>query len=407
MKNRKIFYICVLFMLAMVITPLKSYAIENDMLSFVSYDADIVASFQFDLENKGISYLTNLFKAKRINQQRESKIDAKMQIIEILKNKNLIMQGFVSAEEQLCDYSIAVKIDDKKKREEMFSLLPAIIKKRVQPQKTVYLGYEIYNSIDRHPQDISSIAMVKNVILLSSDIKTIERTIDVYKGKTKNISDNKMFNKVYSRFDGKYNVFMFLSNENSNLVKVLRAWEKENYITVLLSAEALDAVGVYFKFIDENNVNSKITFLTRKKASLFDNVQDDARFFNEILRRKISFEHGSYESDISVFDNFVDLDIKVNGLMSLWSRVIGRKFVLSKGLNTYESGTPIKETRIEETADGKTVYIDDIGDDLFLQETGSETVEIEAEKSGLAKIFFVVIGLLIFLGVLKFIVFKK
>jgi len=365
-----------------------------------------------------MTYILKLLKGQQIHHSNPRKRESVEVVFEEIKYQDIAGEMFIVPAKELPDFLVVVKFADKQEIEKQLPVLIKSLKEIIEtefPLETEdYLGYKISYGIERSPQEISAYTCVNNNMLFSNNIKIIKRAIDVFKGAEESILKNNLFNDIYSRLTKEYAGFIFVNNSNKNLTKILRDWEANHHITVLLSAETLDGLGIFLDFPDEDKFRGKISFITRDDKAIFDEVQDDARFFNDILKRKVLFEKADYSSTITVKGKYADLDLEVKKLKSFWPKVVYGKIRLDRGLELFKPRQEIKETRVEVTPEGKTIYIKKIsGSPISLKQKGDSKINPEYKKNPETKsrifpmsVFYGLVVISIIL-ILKFVIFKR
>ena len=91
-------------------------------------------------------------------------------------------------------------------------------------------------------------------------------------------------------------------------------------MSLLLSADYLQWMGASFDFIDSQRVSGRFVF-QGKDTSHIEDIRDDAKFLGETFKRKFIADKIDYESNVEVNGTTVVLNIQIQGLEPLWTKL--------------------------------------------------------------------------------------
>lgn len=303
---------------------------EVMVMDLVPGKAIIVAYADTNKEDPGLSYLLRLWKEK-LGRREYKKKETIKEIYNTSSHVETVGVLFVDQKDTL-QYVVIVKMvgkrdNDKKEQFNTFREdVEKLIKKKDELKTLSYLDYKITYSIDRYPSELSAYACIDNdIIAVGTNIEVLKEVVRVKKGKVSSLAKDKKFMNMKSKFIEGHDGFIYIDNKDGGFLKLLREWEKEHYTTLLLSGGSLKAIGISFDIVDEYISKGEIMFATRQEGALFDDVQDDLRFFDEVIKRKFMAEGVKYTSEITINSQYAILDFKITGLEPFWTKVFGEE----------------------------------------------------------------------------------
>lgn len=331
MNTKGKIFISILLVLTVVGGLSKEVRGAEELFNLVPDKAIIVAYVDVNREDAGLSYPLRLWKEMLDHRTEYGKREKIKEIYDTLGHVEAVGAIFIDQRGTL-QHIVIVKIVSKRDddRKEQFNIfqegIKRLIKKKEELQTLSYLDHKIIYSVDRYPSELSAYVCIDNdIIAVGTNVEVLEEVIGVKKGKVSSLAKDKKFMNMKSKLIGAYDGFIYIDNKDRKFMKHLRKWEKEHYMTLLLSGEFLEAIGISFDIVDENTGKGKVIFFCRQKDVLFDDVQDDLRFFDEVIRRKFMFEGVNYTSNITVNGKYAILNFEATGTKSFWTKVFGEE----------------------------------------------------------------------------------
>ena len=303
------------------------------LFNLVPDKAIIVAYADKNKEDAGLSYLLRLWKDKLDRLQMEY---GKREKIEKIYNRFGHVEEVVGAvfidQRGILQHIVIVKIvgkrdGDRKEQLDIFQEnIKRLIKKKKELQTLSFLEYKIIYSADRYPSELSAYVCIDNdIIVVGTNIDVLREVIRVKQGEIDALARDKKFIDMRSKFIKGCDGFIYIDNEKGRFTEVLRKWEDKYHMTLLLSEGFLIAIDISFDIVNEDISKGSIVFVTRQQDALFDDVQDDARFFDEVIKRKFIAEGVKYSSKVTVEGRYVILDFEITGTEPLWAKVFGEE----------------------------------------------------------------------------------
>lgn len=331
MNTKGKIFISILLVLTVVGGLSKEVRGSEELFNLVPDKTIIVAYVDANRDDAGLSYPLRLWKEMLDHRTEYGKREKIKEIYDTLGHVEAVGAIFIDQRDTL-QYIVIVKIVSKRDddRKEQFNIfqegIKRLIKKKEEPQTLSYLDHKIIYSVDRYPSELSAYVCIDNdIIAVGTNVDLIKEVIRVRRRKANPFAVNKEFIDMKSRFFKGQDGFIYVNNKDGRFTEVLRKWEKNHHITLLLSGNFLEAIGISFDIVDEDTGKGKVVFFCRQKDVLFDDVQDDLRFFDEAIRRKFMFEGVNYTSNITVNREYAILNFEATGTKSFWTKVFGEE----------------------------------------------------------------------------------
>lgn len=304
----------------------------DEMIKLVPANAMVVTFVDVDRDDDGISFILKLWK-KRLDSAKKRSY-RRGEAIEEIYNKALpskvVGAAFLKDKKSMPQYIIIVKVEGTARRGRQFDIfkrnLEILLKRYEDLQTTNYSGYEIiYREQRPGNEDPSAYTCIHNNIVIGSDVDILKKVIDTYIEGKATVAEDDKFIDMKSKLTGRCDGFMFINNKNANFTNFLGKWEEEYHMRLFLSGEVLDTIGISFDIVNRNVSKGEIIFTTRIPDTFFDDVQDDARFFDQMVKRKFIAEGVGYASDVIVDGKYVILNFKLAKLRHFWEKAFGRE----------------------------------------------------------------------------------
>ena len=98
---------------------------------------------------------------------------------------------------------------------------------------------------------------------------------------------------------------------------MLKKQEKKWGISLLLSARDISSIIMGIDFVDGEKIKGNIIFKAKNLNAIPD-IQDDAGFIGEALRRKFTYSKMIYKRQVTTNGNYVTLNFEMAGLKPLF-----------------------------------------------------------------------------------------
>lgn len=283
--------------------------------------ATIIATSNIDTnKDAGFSYISLLMKQdsqKRTRAEKREMIDKISQVKINNITGNVIFDDINNPE-----YVIVFKVFDSNELLSLTALVEGLLRKEEELSTTAYEGYSIISVKDRHEGELMGYVASGNTLAVGSSLKALKSVIDAKKA---NI-DSRL--KSYgSEIDPaeSWDIYAFIRNQDGRFTKLLNNLEKEIHLSLLFSSEEVESISIYFDIVDRDTIRGRIKFVSKNNEASFDPLQDDARFFSEIIKRICLSENVKLVSAVMPGAGFVSLDFNAQGLAPFWEKVILEK----------------------------------------------------------------------------------
>jgi hypothetical protein len=326
-KSGKVILLILVF--AVLFCPPAQAAIEN-ALDLIPETAMVVLSSEQLRNDPGISYLMRVWKS---NLDAKNQRSGRRGLINDVYNKldpAGVAGAFFPAGKDKYDQLIVVKLGGvsggRKQVDILKELLDTVLKRQEELKSLEYMGQEIIYTLGLKPGRLSSYMIIGDYVAVGSSPQLLKDALRASLGQIGSVGKSKLFADLLSRF-GKSDIKILFNNADGEFTKQLRAWEKENHFTLLLSAELLDNIGLAMDIIDENKLSGEIIFSGSGEGAgeASEDIRDDAYFFDKAIQRKISAEGYSYSSLIEKTDDFLKLKFELSGLSPLWTKLFSKQ----------------------------------------------------------------------------------
>ncbi|MDP2943869.1 MAG: hypothetical protein Q8N49_01140 [Candidatus Omnitrophota bacterium] len=330
MNTKDKIFVSILLVLTVVGGLSKEVRGSEELFNLVPDKAIIVAYIDANKQDPGLSYQLRLWKDKLDRRGEYRKREQIKEIYDRLGHVEAVGAIFIDQKGTL-QHIVIVKIvgknDDKEGQFNIFQEdIKRLIKKKEELRALSYLEYKIIYSVDRYPSEVSAYVCIDDdIIAVGTNAEVLKEIIRVKKRRVDSLAGDKKFIDMKSRFAKGSDGFIYIDNKDGRFIKLLREWEQKHYMTLLLSGDFLEAIGIFFDIVDEDISKGRIVLFTHQENALFDDIQDDTRFFDEVIRRKFMAEGVKYTSEITINSQYAILDFKITGLEPFWTKVFGEE----------------------------------------------------------------------------------
>lgn len=331
MNTKDKIFVSILLVLTVVGGLSKEVRGSEELFNLVPDKAIIVVYIDANKQDPGLSYQLRLWRDKLDRRGEYRKREQIKEIYDRLGHVEAVGAIFIDQSGTL-QHIVIVKIVSKRAdhKKEQFNIfqedIKRLIKKRKELQTLSYLGYEIIYSVDRYPSELSAYFCIDNdIIAVGTNVELLKEVVGVKKGEVRPLAKDKKLMSIKSKFIKGYDGFLYINNKDMRFIKLLREWEQKHYMTLLLSGDFLEAIGISFDIVDADINRGRIVFIRRREGRLFDDAQDDVRFLDEVIKRKFMAEDVKYISKITIDGGYVILDFDIFGLEPFWLKVWGEE----------------------------------------------------------------------------------
>lgn len=154
-----------------------------------------------------------------------------------------------------------------------------------------------------------------NSLIWGTDLNAVQKVANVIQGKNP-ISSLSDYQDLKSKTPSGSNVVIYMNNSQSLFSHVLGKQEKKWKMSLLLSAKNISGIILGMNFVDGDKITGSAVFKANNSAALPD-IQDDAGFIGEAIRRKFVNTQITYKRQISTSGNYVTLQFEMTGLKPL------------------------------------------------------------------------------------------
>jgi len=189
-----------------------------------------------------------------------------------------------------------------------------------QFNRSNYRGYELYSG--NRPQKKGSFGyFVKgNEVALGNDANAIRKVADASAGAVVPITSLPDYRDLRNRIPAGSDLVFFFANQQNQFANSLKRQEHRWKMSLLLSSAELSGVMGGFNFVDGDKITGSIIFKARNANAIRD-VQDDANFLGEAIRRKFSHANITYKKQVITQGNYVTLSFEMRGLKPLFKEM--------------------------------------------------------------------------------------
>ncbi len=324
-------FVSILFILIATLRLSGASRAGEDLVSLIPDDVMVVMAINSIKSDLGLSYLMELGREQSKRKESSQNVAAIEKVYARMDPLQVVGAVLAEPEENIFRYIIAVNITDASKEQEKYRILlqalNTLLTREVELQTLTYQGHKITYSVDRwqrDPEDISAYTCINGNVILGSGIDVLKRVIMVVEGKDRPVLQTKKFINMKTRLAKGLDGFIYLNNRDRKFTKILRQWEKEWHMTLLLSAESIESMGLSFDIVDPDTARGKMVFESGNEQALPD-IRDDAEFVGEAIMRKFIAEKIEYTRRVAIDEEYVTLNFEVMGLKPLWARAFGKE----------------------------------------------------------------------------------
>jgi hypothetical protein len=155
-----------------------------------------------------------------------------------------------------------------------------------------------------------------NSLVWGTDLNAVKKIADVATEGKNSISTLSDYQDLKNRIPSGSNAIMYMNNSQSLFANVLAKQEKKWKMSLLLSAKDISGIILGMNFVDGDKITGSAIFKAKNSAALPD-IQDDAGFIGEAIRRKFVNTKITYKRQVSTNGNYVTLQFEMNGLKPL------------------------------------------------------------------------------------------
>jgi hypothetical protein len=178
-----------------------------------------------------------------------------------------------------------------------------------------YNGIQITSTTEQGFRDYAAHAAVQDIVLAAATPDILKSSLD-----GPSIERNAVYKNMRSEISSGQDGLLFINNDGGQFVQFFRPLEDKWGMSLLLSADHIQWMGVSLDFVDSQRVTGKFVFQGKDASHVVD-IQDDAEFLGETFKRKFMAEKIEYGSDVQVDGRTVLLNLEISGLEPLWTKL--------------------------------------------------------------------------------------
>ena len=293
-------------------------------LNLVPEDAVIVIALRNLKTDEGMSYLLKLWK-EHLLQGGDYRDKATIEEIYARSNFSQVLGAMLIRDKAAAfQYIVMINLPDGQKADSLIEKLNTLLRGEQGLQTISYLNYRITYAVDYKEGKLSAYTRIGNALVVGSGIDVLKEVVRVKRGGGSLLTESKGFNEIRAELVEPWDGFVYINNRNLKFAKLLRRWEEKANMTFLMSAEVLKGIGISFDIVSKDVIKGRIFFLGKSEVAL-DDMNDDARFFSEVIRRKLIPEDVEYTSDVITEGEHVTLNFEAGRLETFWTSLIEKE----------------------------------------------------------------------------------
>ncbi len=183
-------------------------------------------------------------------------------------------------------------------------------------KSTSYDGVTLYSGPRPGGQYETGYFISGNSLIWGTDLNAVKKIADVVTQGKNSISALTDYQDLRSRIPSSSNAVIYMNNSQSHFSNVLSKQEKKWKMSLLLSAKDISGIIVGIDFVDGDKITGSAIFKARTSSALPD-IQDDAGFIGEAIRRKFVNTKITYKRQVLTQGNYVTLQFEMTGLKPL------------------------------------------------------------------------------------------
>ena len=196
-----------------------------------------------------------------------------------------------------------------------------------QYNRSNYRGYDLYTGTRSHNKGSFGFFIKGNELALGTDANALRKVAYASAGTVAPMSAQADYRDLRNRIPAGSDLVFFFANQQNQFANTLRKQERKWKLSLLLSSGDLAGMMGGFNFVDGDKITGSIVFKAKNPKAIRD-IQDDANFMGEAIRRKFSHAHITYKKQVTVQGNYVTLSFEMKGLKPLF------KDLFTKGVSS-------------------------------------------------------------------------
>lgn len=157
-------------------------------------------------------------------------------------------------------------------------------------------------------------------VVIGTSLEALNKTIDVSNGKISSIKSDADWADLTNRLSGNRDMEFFFTNNSGQFASALARQERKWKMSLLLSSRSIQAISGGMNFVDGDRMTGVLVFKAKSPAAIRD-IQDDANFLGEAIRRKFSKQKITYKRQVTVQGNYVTLSYEMSGMKPLFNEL--------------------------------------------------------------------------------------
>ena len=342
MKKRiSLSLILTLMVFLKLVSPYVSIAEEEKPIDLIP-KVSVFIIIRDIYQDIGVSYVMSLFREnlkERTRPQKRAIVDKifdEFQIDQIvggiILNQDIENPGYLVAFD-------SIGKDDLDHFQESAKLL---FKKDKELSAVEYHDYRIIYSTDTDPGELMGYTDIKGNIVIGSSLELLKGVIDhkMNKAQARTVRKNYISEKAAIE---DWDICAIINNKDEKITEILNKWSEDYHLTLLISADAIKEIIISFDMVDQDMIKGRIKFVSKNNDLPFYRIQDDARFFNEIIKRICFSNNINYIGEIESSSDYVVLDFDAQGFEKFWKKLFEKKQKLKIAMPAVSQETQIKE----------------------------------------------------------------
>ena len=284
--------------------------------SFISSDAIGFAEVSLNKSDPGISWmLTQWLKAPKPNSIKS--------FVQHFKTENAVTGIYPNPKTGDLRFIVIEKTTENLETPSSRDAVLKIMKPEIianQYRALSYNGLTLYAGPRGDGKYETAYFISGNSLVWGTDLNAVKKLADVLARKTGSITNLPDYQDLKNRIPADCNAVFYLNNDQSLFSNTLSKQEKKWKISLLLSAKNLSAVILGMDFVDGDKITGTAVFKAKNSSAIAD-IQDDASFIGEAMRRKFVNSKITYKPQVYTSGNYVTLKFEMSGLKPLFRQL--------------------------------------------------------------------------------------
>ncbi len=307
-----------IFLLALLLVGLSpACKREEDLLNLIPQDALVVLYLKSPEDGK-VPSLLGLIKEMVRGREGEGKKEVIEEIYAETDIREIAGAFFVQPSSQNPEVLLAVRLTKRvESRENLLNALDTFLERSEGLDRFRYANRTIVRRPESFWEDSSDLAVYTysgRKLLLASNFNVLKEVIKIFRGEGNSLKKSSEFQAMRREFLEPRDGFLYIDNRGAKFTEILRRWEKKWPVRLFASGKNLSALGVSFAMVDAGKLKARIIFASAGEE-LLPQIEEEARFFEEVIKRKLIAEKLIWTSKIEPLGRkYVALDFEVAGL---------------------------------------------------------------------------------------------